>query len=218
MHGSAWNWTSSAWGRGSKGNLVAVRGGNGSNGELIGRCANARASKPGAEDARIGVRCCAGSVNDASVSLEVNQGSELAYRPFDPRIARKLEELVPDEIDKSVKKRGGEPFRVERLWMWRPIGNEELIIGGGCARPPGNDVCGIVIARLFSKKAELLSFVSSDWWIPTVGGHQERRKVYIYGGDRGGAFRKPVIYEWGRIGEGDKTRKKGGGWTTLPHK
>lgn len=214
MHGSAWNWTSSAWGRGTRDQRVAVRGGNGKEGELIGRCANARAANPDDGAKGVGVRCCAGAVNEATVALEVERGSELAYRSFDPRIARKLETLVPKEVAESVKGRGAaDQFRVERLWMWRPIGNEELIIGGGCARPPGNDVCGIIVARLFAAKPELLSFVSSDWWIPTVGDHEDRRTVYLYGGDRGGAFRKPVVYRWGRIGEGPKTRKRRGGWT-----
>ncbi len=216
MHGSAWNWTSSAWGRGTSGNRVAVRGGNGMEGELIARCANARGYAPEKQGHSVGVRCCAGQVNDAAVVLEVNQGSELAYRPFDPRIARKLEPLVPKDVFDRVRGgAAGEPFKVERLWMWRPIGNEELIIGGGCARAPREDACGIVIARLFAGEPELLSFVSSEWWIPTVGEHEEHRTLYIYGGDRGGAFRRPVIYKWGRIGEGEKTRRRGGGWTTT---
>jgi formylglycine-generating enzyme required for sulfatase activity len=218
MHGSAFNWTSSPWARGAEldDDRVAVRGGNGEDGELIGRCAHARAMAPGDGDPRVGLRCCAGSVNPARVKLSVERGNELAYRPFDPRIARKLEELVPDEIRDAVSGRPeADQFRVERLWMWRPIGNEELVIGGGCAHPPVHDDCGVIVARL-TDEADLVAFVSSDWWIPTVGEHQDPRTLYVYGGDIGGAFRKPMIYAWGRIREGDKYRKKRGGWTSSP--
>jgi sulfatase modifying factor 1 len=218
MHGSAWNWTSSAWGRGSDDNRVAVRGGNGAEGELVGRCANARGYHPGRKDKRIGVRCCAGPVNAASVALEVQRGSELAYKPHDPLLAEQLEAFVPKPIKDMVEGRpDADAFRVERLWMWQPIGNEELIVGGGCAHPPGHDVCGVIIARPRRGAApELLSFVSSEWWIPTVGEHEEARTLYLYGGDIGGAYRKPVIYRWGRIGEGAKQRKRGGGWVVPP--
>jgi hypothetical protein len=217
LHGSAWNWTSSAWGRGTDDSRVVVRGGNGREGDLVGRCANARPLAPVQRDQRVGVRCCAGEVNEATVALSVERGSELGFRSFDPRIAKRLEELAPEDIKNAVKGRpAADHFRVERLWMWRPIGNEELIIGGGCAHPAGHDVCGILIARLFKDKLELLAFVTSDWWIPTVGAHERPRTLYIYGGDISGAFRKPVIYQWGRIAEGDKFRKRGGGWLAPP--
>ncbi len=222
LHGSAWNWTSSAWGRGSDDNRVVVRGGNGHEGELIGRCANARGYAPERGDPRIGVRCCAGEVNPATVELEVQRGSALGYLPFDPAIARPLEAFVPEPLQKRVEGRpAADQFRIERLWTWRPVGNEELVVGGGCAHPPDNDACGVVVARLPADRArgatpELLSFVSSDWWIPTVGEHPEVRTLYLYGGDIGGAYRKGVIYRWGRIGEGDKERKKGGGWVSPP--
>lgn len=218
MHGSAFNWTSSPWARGDgeKDDRVAVRGGNGEDGELIGRCANARPMSPDARDPLVGLRCCAGAVNPARVALSVERGSELAYRPFDPRIAEQLAALVPEDLTKAVANRpAADQFRVERLWMWRPIGNEELVVGGGCAHPPVHDACGVVVARL-SGEPELLAFVSSDWWIPTVGEHEDPRTLFLYGGDRGGAFRKPMIYAWGRIREGDKYRKKGGGWTSSP--
>ncbi|MCA9620506.1 MAG: SUMF1/EgtB/PvdO family nonheme iron enzyme [Myxococcales bacterium] len=214
MHGSAWNWTSSPWGRGSDDQRVAVRGGNGDDGELVGRCAHARPVAPDVRDATIGVRCCAGAANQAQVSLDVERGSELAYRPHDPRIAARLEALLPEEITAAVAGRpAADQFRVERLWMWRPIGNEELVVGGGCAHPPVHDACGVIVARMVGEETLFVGFVSSDWWLPTVGEHEDSRTLYVYGGDIGGAFRKPMIYAWGRIREGDKGRKKRGGWT-----
>ena len=215
MHGSTWNWTSSEWGRGSKSKkkLVTLRGGNGDDGELIGRCANARGMHPNRRDGRVGVRCCAGEANAAAVALEVTRGSVLQWRPPDDGTAASLAKLVPAEIKQAVKGRPkADAFLVERIWMWRPIGNEELTIGGGCARPPGHNACGVVIVRRHGGKTELLSFASSGFWIPTIGEHEASRTVYLYGGDQSGAYRKPVIYEWGRIGEGGKERKRRGGW------
>jgi len=214
MHGGPWNWTASDWGRGSKKKRVTVRGGNGRDGELVGRCANGRAVHPGKGDGRIGVRCCAGEINTAAVDLSVARGSVLSYRRHDPAIAGALAAFAPAELQRRVANLPKAlQFTVERLWVWRPIGNEEVMVGGGCARPPGNDACGVVIARWHKDaEPELLAFVSSDWWIPTVGEHDEDRRLFLYGGDIGGAYRKAIIYEWGRIAEGRKFRKKGGGW------
>jgi hypothetical protein len=215
LHGSAWNWTASAWDRGGAAGGIAVRGGNGVEGDLVGRCANGRPVPADRVDKSIGVRCCAGEVNAAAVELDVARGPELEYRSLDRRLTKRLERFAPPEIVRAVQ---GMPraasFRIERLWMWRPVGNEELIIGGGCAKPPGHDACGVVVARLGESGDgdELLGFHGSDWWIPGIGEGDEERVVFIYGGDVAGAFRKPLIYRWGRLGEGDKERKKGGGW------
>ena len=99
-------------------------------------------------------------------------------------------------------------FKVERMWIWRPLGNEELIIGGGCAHPPGHARCGMIIARMRFDAANLLAFVSTDWWQPTLSESDTAREFFAYGGDHAGAFRKKVSYEWGRIGTRDKERKK----------
>ena len=213
MHGSAWNWTSSPWGRGTSGGLYAVRGGNGLEGELIGRCANGRGYAASKTDSRIGVRCSAGARNDAEVDLSVVHGVELHWRKPDAETARALARLAPIEIHDAVRGKGAAlAYRVGRLWVWRPIGNEELLVGGGCAKPFPRDMCGVVVARHTTDGMEKLAFVSSEWWQPTIGKHDQDRAIYLYGGDRNGAYRKSIVYEWGRIGEGVKYRKKRGGW------
>jgi hypothetical protein len=92
------------------------------------------------------------------------------------------------------------------------MGNEELVVGGGCARAAPNDACGVVVARPKGDALERLAFVTSDWWMPTVGEYQGRA-VLLYGGDHVGAYRKPVVYDYGRIKDGEKYRKKRGSWT-----
>src|SRR5690606_9883929 len=42
MHGSAWEWTDSVWGRATEDGRVTLRGGNDRAGELVARCANGR--------------------------------------------------------------------------------------------------------------------------------------------------------------------------------
>ena len=46
MHGGAFEWTSSPWGRGSTTGLAALRGGDGLQGDVMGRCANAVPGRP----------------------------------------------------------------------------------------------------------------------------------------------------------------------------
>src|SRR5580704_8173629 len=46
MHGGAFEWTDSAWGRGSSKDLGVIRGGNDVSGEIASRCAFARSMSP----------------------------------------------------------------------------------------------------------------------------------------------------------------------------
>lgn len=254
MHGTIWTWTQSQWRRdststGAKQGLWVVRGGNGVAGELIARCANGRGLRPdrGRED--VGVRCCAGEVNTFEVVLSVTRGTPLSFQQPESRIAPLLEqglrvgaelpggrgadpqavELVPPEFSAALRgRRVEDQFKVERMWTWHPLGNEELVVGGGCARAPDRGHCGIAIARVRSDvlitpsgasgsqgqapsgspPLSILAFVSSDEWQPTLGETETRRELFLYGGDVNGAFRKRVSYEWGRIGIGKKERKK----------
>jgi len=77
LHGGAFEWTASAWGRGTEAGFFTVRGGNSPNGELTGRCANAEPKQPGSSAASIGFRCCAGPPNSVEVVLDVRRGPRL---------------------------------------------------------------------------------------------------------------------------------------------
>ena len=62
MHGGAWEWTASEWGRGSGSSatsLGVLRGGNSEAGEIVGRCSNALARPPSTQSPTMGFRCCA---------------------------------------------------------------------------------------------------------------------------------------------------------------
>jgi formylglycine-generating enzyme len=214
LHGGAWTWTASAWKRDpSKAGLVAIRGGNGVPGELVGRCSNGRGVKPDAGSDQIGFRCCAGEANPFEVSVSVPRGEPLSLRPPDAKIAAALEKLAQSEA--SAPKEGR--FAVERVWIWRPFGTEEIWIGGGCSgtiksksgkkRRAG---CGIMLGREGSEAPQSLGFVATDRWQPTLTIAGSRREVFLYGGDEHGAFRRKIAYDWGKIALGEKARKKDG--------
>ena len=207
LHGGVWTWTASAWKReAAKPNLVAIRGGNGESGELVGRCANGRGAKPDARREDLGVRCCGGEPNTFEVVLEVTRGEPLKWQPPDDKIAPLLVKLLPEDlVALSGSKKA---FAFERQWLWHPLGNEELLIAGGCARPGEHRSCGVVVARMRLEVPQLLAWVPSEWWQPTLSESDLAREVFLHGGDVNGAFRKKISYAWGRIAVGEKERKR----------
>ncbi|MBK8258721.1 MAG: SUMF1/EgtB/PvdO family nonheme iron enzyme [Polyangiaceae bacterium] len=214
LHGSAWTWTASAWKRDpAKSGLVGLRGGNGPIGELFGRCANGRGLRPEVSAADIGFRCCAGEPNTAAVSISVPRGDPLSLKPPDGKISKALETLARSHPD--APKTG--QFVVERMWIWRPFGNEELWVGGGCSeiikskkgkkRRAG---CGILIGREGAEAPVALTFVQTDRYQPTLSTGATAREVYLYGGDENGPFRRLITYDWGKINVGEKARRREG--------
>jgi len=216
-HGTVWLWTSSDYGRGAQG-LGVLKGGNSAHGELVGRCAHVRGEKPTARGVNVGVRCCAGPINAAIVVLDVTRAKTLTYRRGDAALAKKFEdriravgELAEGSVPATPEGGGSEgaKFRVERTWTWHPLGNEELLLAGGCAVSAGSKKCGVFAGRDLGAQIQLLVFVSTEKWQPTVGEGAEGRLVHVMGGDDFGAFRKIVAWDWGRVAIYGKERKKG---------
>jgi hypothetical protein len=216
LHGGVWSWTSSAWRRdATKTNLATVRGGNGDQGELVGRCANGRGVRADARRPDIGVRCCAGEANTFEVVLEVSRGDALKWQAPDDKLVAPFAKLLPDDVQQIGRGDPDVAFRFERMWRWRPLGNEELLVAGGCAHPDGEHrgrrsekrVCGVVVARMKLESAQPLAWVPSDWWQPTLSESDLARELYLHGGDVNGAFRRKITYAWGRVTLGEKERK-----------
>ena len=227
LHGSAWTWTASPWKRDpAKTGLVTIRGGNGPLGELYGRCANGRGVKPDAPLTDVGFRCCAGEPNPYEVTIEVARGEPLTLKGLDPKLAPAVEKLA--ETEPSAPKTGH--FTVERVWVWRPFGNEELWVGGGCSetirtrsgkqRRAG---CGVMLVRAITASAGAdapeiphagtpvsLGFVATDRWQPTLSLGDSSRDVLLYGGDASGPFRRRLTYDWGKVTIGPVARRKEG--------
>jgi formylglycine-generating enzyme len=210
LHGSVWSWTASQWRRGARAsNLIAARGGNGTAGELVGRCANGRGVARDSRRDDVGVRCCAGEANTFEVVLDVTRGEPLKWQPLEEHRGAALEKLLPEAVTAPlIGRRPEDQFKMERLWVWHPLGNEELLVGGGCAHPGEVSRCGVVIARMRFETPVTLAFVSSDGWQPTLSEAESPRELFLHGGDRAGAFRRRVSYAWGRIAIGVKERRK----------
>src|SRR5262249_42879914 len=129
----------------------------------------------------------------------------------DDRLAPQIEALVPEDVIAAGHTgRADDRFKIERLWAWHPLGNEDLWIGGGCARPGAKERarCGVVIARLRAGTAISLAWVASEQWQPTIVETETAREIFLIGGDRNGAFRRRVSYAWGKITVADKERKR----------
>jgi sulfatase modifying factor 1 len=205
MHGSLWEWTASSWGRGQKADLVAVRGGNGSAGELVGRCANSTARSPNEKSGTVGFRCCAGPQNEAEVVVHVEhkrrlQRGESSDKVLQGAIATAVRESRGEEY---AKLRG---FQATELWYWRPVGNEELILAGGCSGVGDRRRCGAAIARLGQGGPDLLAFAGSGRFVPTVRTGTGKRELWVFGGDARSHYRRLVEYLWGRVGTGEIDR------------
>lgn len=210
MHGGLWEWTSSPWGRGVKANLVTVRGGNAPAGELVGRCSNAMGRPPGSRSGTVGFRCCSGPQNDAEVVLHVERGPSLQLKdPVDKKVAQALEQALPEAASENLP--SAAPFRITRTWLWRPIGNEELVVAGGCAGAAPRRRCGVVVARMILDRPDVLAWASSGHFPPTVKIEGSARDLWVYGGDDRSHYRRLVVYAWGRVNIGELERNPKGG-------
>jgi len=207
MHGGAFEWTSSKWNRGAASDFVVVRGGSSEPGDVFGRCANARARRADRQYGDVGFRCCAGDRNEAEVFLEVDRpGDVLKTLSKNSELVEVLEGSLPDDLVRVLPEGKGGVFRVERVHRWYPIGNEQMVLGSGCAHPGGHALCGVIVARQRGETTIPLVFVPSGWWLPSVQQHDDRRMVWVYGGDGQGKYRRKVAYMWGRIGVGEPER------------
>jgi formylglycine-generating enzyme required for sulfatase activity len=218
MHGGPWEWTSSAWRRGTGLPSGVARGGNSDAGELVGRCANALAAPVASKRSDISVRCCAGEANTAEVKLSVVRGKTFEPRLLDPALAERLAGAVREKG--LPEPQGDEPFRIDRIWSWHPVGNEELVVAAGCSRRSPHLACGVGVFRERGDPAEgggampvLVGFASSGWWMAVVKTHNQERDLWVYGGDGNWSFRRRIAYVWGRIALGDAEKSTPHGLT-----
>jgi formylglycine-generating enzyme len=218
LHGGVWEWTASRWGRGGDKALVALRGGNGDAGEVVGRCANGTPRAADSASPTVGFRCCMGEVNDAVVSLGIDRARPLEQRGRVERaIGQKLETLPPEAVETELDSFG--PWRVHALWDWHPINNARFIVGGGCAGTPPARRCGVLVAELVSGQPQFMAWAWSGIWPPTVRLSNSPSKLWVYGGDRTSHIRQAVLFEWGRLRLGEVQRKfvPGSDWADSRH-
>ena len=205
LHGGIWEWTGSRWGRGSQdASKVAIRGGSGPEADVYGRCAHAAARKAESKSATIGFRCCAGERNEAEVVVPLDRGKPLEQRPFDADLAGKIVAHLPVSAAELGTTKS---FKADRLWIWRPIANEELMVVGGCSKRGKDPSCGVLVARLLLGRPTVIATASSGIFAPVAKMEADAARLWIYGGDATGRFRSPIGYRFGRAEVGAKERK-----------
>ena len=198
MHGGAWEWTASDWGRGAAPGLVSLRGGNSADGELVGRCANARAQRPSAASGTVGFRCCAGAPNTAEVVLDIKRGASLELLSrIDKDDLTQILDGLPDEAKAEVGARSG--IKVDHQWRWRPIGNEELLATRVCSGLGQRPACGVVVTRNSLGHPNVLGWASSRHWLPTVETDRDPRSLWMIGGDETGTYQRLIQYRFGSL-------------------
>ena len=216
LHGGAFEWTDSAWGRDERPFAVA-KGGASEPGEVYARCANSVARAPNSKKSDLGFRCCAGLPNDARVELEVKRSPDgfkavVSFLPIASAMQKNLPEMLQGLLPADTKT----SFLVDRVWQWAPVGNEDLVVGAGCAHPPGDHaLCGVVVSRAVGEHFDPIAFVSSGWFPPNVQSDEDRKSFVVHGGEGLGKYSRRVSYVWGRIsvaepdyGGGDLDKKK----------
>jgi sulfatase modifying factor 1 len=206
LHGGVWEWTSSPWGRGLARALATVRGGNAAAGELVGRCANAMGRAPDQESGVIGFRCCAGPKNEAEVTVQIDRGRKLEYRArADEALVKRIFEQLPEDARADLSR--PDEFDADRSWVWHPIGNEELFVVGGCEGLGKKPACGVFVVRQVVDAPQVLAWISSGYYVPSVHADTDPRDLWVFGGDSLGNFRRLVVYVWGRVSVGPKERR-----------
>jgi hypothetical protein len=204
MHGGVWEWTDSAWKRGASSapDLNVLKGGNAVAGELVGRCANAIGRPKTTKSATMGLRCCAGTRNSAEVDFEPRNGAPLE------RSAKPAELAAP--LAPVAAKAWGDAGSVTfgRAWTWRPVGNEELVVGAGCANAavPAARRCGVMVARVLDGGAEPVAQFEAGHDVPEVAQFGEARKLRARATDARGGFTREITYGYGRVEIGEAKR------------
>jgi hypothetical protein len=216
LHGGAWEWTASAWGRGSSSGLLSVRGGNSADGQVVGRCANARAERPSELRGTLGFRCCAGTPNTVEVVLDIKRGPSLeALARIDKLELAQITDGLPASANLALGARAH--LSVDQQWRWRPIGNEELLATRVCTGLGRRPACGIVITRSVLGRPAVLLWASSRAWLPSVEADKDPRDLWMIGGDQTGTYQRLIQYRYGtlavmaeehRLRESEATKKK----------
>ncbi len=208
MHGGVWEWTSSAWGRGSTSGASqgVLRGGNSVAGELVGRCANAIARSPSKKAPTMGFRCCAGPKNTAEVKLELQGTPGVAMKNMR---AEALAAFVPAIATAAGSDPSIDPKSL-RAWSWTPVPNEELVLAMGCGTASPR-ACGLVVGRSTSSadagaNAPILTSVSTGRELPEITKGSDARHIRVRSLDVRGIFSREVTYVYGRVDVGDMKR------------
>lgn len=194
MHGGAWEWTSSAWGRGAPATLGVLRGGNATAGELVGRCANAIGRAPTKKAPTMGLRCCAGPKNAVEVGLTLKGSPGLTFTSTE----------IPNALRADLERTIGKETRVARAWAWWPVGNEELDVVLACGAV--KRVCTFLVARRTADGPKVVAEVEVGRELPELARVGDPRHLRLRGFDPRGSYNRDITYIYGRVDVGELRR------------
>jgi sulfatase modifying factor 1 len=206
LHGGAWEWTRSSFGRGTRRELATVRGGNAKAGELVARCANAMGRSPEERSPHIGFRCCVGPEEVPEVELVPSHARKLEARDkLDKALLPRLVAALPEEARAELEKRGRiTPYR---MWSWWPVGNDELLLTSFCAGSGRRAACGVLVSRVTLGNPRTLTWAAGGTWEPVLHAEYDPRDLWLSTGDDPGAFRRLISYVWGNVSVGPRERR-----------
>lgn len=198
LHGGASEWTDSHWGRGGVKDLGVVRGGNDVAGELVTRCAFARAVAPSERTATTSFRCCAGPRNDVEVDLVVKKGPLFERSSDSDKGAPAIDALGGAACGPP---RSPAPCSISRAWTWRPAPNVELALSGGCVGRDPSARCAVAVSRTVGGQSQTLAQIDTGLEIPEVVlVDSADHRVRVRGANLHGQFFQEVAFDYGRIG------------------
>jgi len=216
MHGGPFEWTASPYLRGTTSSEMVIKGGNGTPGQVVGRCANLEKAERKERSGVIGFRCCSGGEGSVKVELEYKFGPGLVPRvKFDEDLEAAMFKALPSEAESKMRRAGR--IRRERVWLWHPVANEEIHLMALCGRnavPLPRPECGLLAARVAPGSVETLAWISSGEWVANLHHPGAMTHLLLLGGDRRGGFKQPLTYRYGDVTVGDvswsyQQKKKG---------
>lgn len=205
LHGGVLEWTSSKYRRGNTEGRVALRGGNGIAGELVGRCANTEPADPNARSQEIGFRCCQGPINTAEVVIAAGRGEVLdrVERIDEPQFRRLLGQLTKGDAPELKDRK----LRVLRAFRWRPIANEQLLVFTACTDGPVPHQCGLLVGRDAPAQPVALGWAATGFVPPSLHMDERSESLWLLGFDVQGRFKRLVRYQAGLVLIGPKERR-----------
>jgi formylglycine-generating enzyme len=203
LHGGVFEWTDSAWTRGS-GNRgkVAVRGGNDAAGEVVSRCANAEPRSSDARSQNLGFRCCSGPPNEVQIQMRVEYGPAVtATTTADAGLLRRMLDHLPADTGADLR---DYTWNAVLGFVWRPIGNERLVAISMCARRRGPQRCAVLVGRDTPGMPTVLAVADTGFLPSKLYPDESPRDVWTLGTDASGPLRRLLRYNWGHVDVGPR--------------
>lgn len=205
LHGGPFEWTASSYARGTGDGEMALRGGNDRRGDVVGRCANVEPSSPTKRSPTLGFRCCAGPKNEKVVELAQSFRAGLVPRArFSPEVEASLVGALSADVKADLEQAGH--IESHRVWLWRPVANDELHLVAYCGRGRGDargPRCGLSIARVAPGAVTMLAFVPTGRWVAALHRPGPHEYLWVVGGDTSGSFKRLVRYRFAEVEVGE---------------